>query len=203
MKEAIVPAAGGWADIESFNTIDIDCVPWPEQFPYRPQVKASLAHAEDALLIKFNVKEEGIRAVCTEPNGPVWEDSCVEFFVKDPQSRYYYNFETNCIGVGLAGKRISRQEFSHFTPEQMALVKRRASLPCEPIEAAGETQWSVELEIPFAALDCPAKPAELLANFYKCGDRTATPHFVSWSKVLTPAPDFHRPEYFGKLTLIW
>lgn len=194
---------GGWADIKDFAETAVDCVPWPDQFPYRPDVKVRIAHTADALLVRYDVIEDGTRAVCTEPNGPVWEDSCVEFFVKDPDSRYYYNFETNCIGVGLAGKRVSRQEFTHFAPEEMAQVKRRASMPCEPVEAAGGTQWSVELEIPFAVLDCPAKPAALLANMYKCGDKTATPHFLSWSPVLTPAPDFHRPEYFGKLTLIW
>lgn len=203
MKEANVPMVSGWADIETFNIINIDCVPWPDRFPYGPRVKASLAHTSEALLIRFDVTEEGVRAVCTEPNGKVWEDSCVEFFVKDPQSRYYFNFETNCIGVGLAAKRISRQEFAHFDAEQMAQVKRRASLPCEPVEASGETHWSIELEIPFSVLDCPAKPAELLANFYKCGDKTATPHYVCWAEVLTSSPDFHRPEYFGKLNLIW
>jgi hypothetical protein len=37
------------------------------------------------------------------------------------------------------------------------------------------------------------------ANFYKCGDETETPHFGAWSPVQTPQPDFHRPEFFGRL----
>ena len=41
----------------------------------------------------------------------------------------------------------------------------------------------------------------LRGNFYKCGDLTATPHWGSWNPVGTGAPDFHRPEYFGKMPL--
>lgn len=205
MNKLNIPAVGGFGDIAAFAVAELDCVCWAEQFPYKPRVKARLAHTDEKLLLRFEVSEEGSRAVCTEPNGPVWEDSCVEFFVKAPESNYYYNFETSCIGVGLVGKRISRQEFTHFTKEEMARIQRRAALPLEPFEKkAGETlEWSVELEIPFASLDCGPKPSALLANFYKCGDKTATPHFLSWSPVLTPTPDFHRPEYFGQLDLIW
>lgn len=205
MKTIQIPAAGGFGEISAFAAFDVDCVCWPEQFPYKPRVKVFAAHDDEKLLLRFEVGEEGSRAVCTEPNGPVWEDSCVEFFVKAPESRYYYNFETSCIGVGLVGKRVSRQEFTHFSEDEMACITRRAALPRVPFEKkADETlEWSVELEIPFASLDCGPKPATLLANFYKCGDKTATPHFLSWSPVLTPTPDFHRPEFFGQLDLIW
>ena len=36
-------------------------------------------------------------------------------------------------------------------------------------------------------------------NFYKCGDKQVEPHYLSWNPVLTDNPDFHRPEYFGKV----
>ena len=203
MKSLQIPAVSGFADLASFAETGIDYVCWPDRFPYKPSVKALIAHDDERLLIRFEVSEKGSRAVCTESNGPVWEDSCVEFFVKSPESDYYYNFETSCIGVGLAARRISRSDFAHFTEEEMSRVIRRSSLPCAPFEkGADETlEWSVELEIPFAVLDCGPRPGSLLANIYKCGDRTAVPHYLSWSPVLTPAPDFHRPEFFGRLEL--
>ena len=40
---------------------------------------------------------------------------------------------------------------------------------------------------------------EITANFYKCGDDLTVPHFVSWNPIKTEKPDFHRPEFFGKL----
>ena len=197
-----VPYAKGFGELAGFNRFSLYCVPWPDDFPYKPKVEVAIAHSDNALLVRFDVEEEGCRAVCIQPNGPVWEDSCVEFFVKKPRSRYYYNFETSCIGVGLAGKRRSRSDFRHFTPDEMAQIKRRSSLPCKPFEKKGVTKWSVELEIPFASIGCTGKPAALRANFYKCGDKTLRPHYLSWSPVMTPNPDFHRPEYFGKLELI-
>jgi hypothetical protein len=40
------------------------------------------------------------------------------------------------------------------------------------------------------------------ANFYKCGDKLAVPHYVTWNPVGTVAPDYHRPEYFGLLKFV-
>ena len=42
-------------------------------------------------------------------------------------------------------------------------------------------------------------PSSIRANFYKCADRTAHPHFLAWNRVDAPAPDFHRPDFFGEL----
>ena len=202
-KTVILPLVGGFEDLGKFSTIAVDCVPWPESFPLKPEVSAKLAHTNDSILIRFDVHENGLRAVCTEPNGPVWEDDCVEFFVKDPDSDYYYNFENNCIGAGLAARRLSRNEFRFLDPAQASQIKRHASLPCKPVELEGEQNWCLELEIPFAVLDCPEKPEVLLGNFYKCGDKTATAHFLCWNPISTPNPDFHRPEFFGRLELQW
>jgi hypothetical protein len=37
------------------------------------------------------------------------------------------------------------------------------------------------------------------ANFYKCGDETAVTHYVTWNPVKTNNPDYHQPEFFGKV----
>ena len=127
---------------------------------------------------------------------------CIEFFVKEPDSPYYFNFETNCIGAGLAAKRLSRGEFTHFDEARMAQVIRRSSFPPEPVDIHGKTAWSLELGIPFSLIcEGAGVPSRLLANFYKCGDKTAVMHFLSWNPVRVPNPDFHRPEFFGELIL--
>ena len=36
-------------------------------------------------------------------------------------------------------------------------------------------------------------------NFYKCGDALPEPHFLTWSNIEAPAPNFHLPGLFGKL----
>ena len=50
-------------------------------YPYRPSASFSIACGPDCILLKYFVSEKQIRAVNVEPNTPVWQDSCVEFFV--------------------------------------------------------------------------------------------------------------------------
>ena len=84
----------------------------------------------------------------------------------------------------------------------MARVLRRSSLPHQPVDIRERTDWSLELEVPFDLICEGGKaPERLQANLYKCGDKTAVPHFLSWNPVEVPAPDFHRPEFFGTLIL--
>jgi hypothetical protein len=201
-KSLNVPRVSGFEEFASFAKGAVDTVCWPDAYPYKPEVRFAIAHDGRALLIRFDVEEENPRAVTTRNNGPVWEDSCVEFFVKEPDSPYYFNFETNCIGAGLAAKRLSRGEFTHFDEARMAQVIRRSSFPPEPVDIHGKTAWSLELEIPFSLIcEGAGVPSRLLANFYKCGDKTTVMHFLSWNPVRVPNPDFHRPEFFGELIL--
>ena len=63
--------------------------------------------------------------------------------------------------------------------------------------------WELLAVIPFdlIGVDPIRLPEKIYANFYKCADATALPHYLSWSPIDTPAPDFHRPEFFGELYL--
>jgi hypothetical protein len=69
----------------------IACVNWSD-YPYAPRVSLRIAHSDDALALLFEIEEEHLRAVTLDENGPVWEDSCVEFFVENPAGEGYYNF---------------------------------------------------------------------------------------------------------------
>lgn len=195
-----VPSVHGFEDLDRFAADSISTVNW-DSFPYCPSVTFRIGHSEDRLFIRYDVDEANAKAVSLESNGPVWEDSCVEFFVRIPGDEHYFNFETNCIGTGLAAKRLSRQDFKHFTPEQMSQVIRRPSLPHEACDIK-DCSWSLEFELPFSILGCTSCPDRLLANFYKCGDKTAVKHFVSWNPIINEKPDFHRPEFFGELILL-
>ena len=201
-KSLEIPRVNGFGDIAAFAKAAVDTVCWPAEFPYRPDVRLSVAHDGASILIRFDVTEDNPRAVAMENNGPVWEDSYVEFFVREPGSPYYFNFETNCIGTGLASRRLSRDEFTRFDDARMARIIRRPSLPAHPLDIREKTSWSLELQVPFDLICAEGKaPERLLANFYKCGDKTAVPHFLSWNPIEVPAPDFHRPEFFGELIL--
>ena len=78
------------------------------------------------------------------------------------------------------------------------------SLGNQPFEERmGECSWELALVIPassfFAHQLKDFSHMEATGNFYKCGDKLETPHFLSWAPIDLPAPCFHCPDFFGKL----
>ena len=190
--------------MEKFGAKDaVNEAPW-KGFPYKPDCFFTIARSSAYLAVEFRVRGLDLRSMELEDCGRSWEDSCCEFFIAHPSDGTYYNFELTCAGSLLCAKRVDRNNFTHFGADALKRVKRHCSLSREARDIAGGIHsWSVAMLIPFdlIGLDGKALPASLRGNFYKCGDLTATPHYVSWSPVGTPSPDFHRPEYFGELII--
>ncbi|MBO4665330.1 MAG: hypothetical protein J5612_00480 [Paludibacteraceae bacterium] len=184
----------------------IDKVNWPEEWPEKPEVGVEVKNDHEKLWLTYHVKGEQVRAITTEDQGPVWEDSCVEFFCQVPGDKHYFNFEANCIGAMVASRRLGRNEdVVPFSSEEMQTIKRKCSFPREVIEERdGLWSWEVELEIPLKLIFRDLKPVfpqRLKVNFYKCADKTKKPHFLSWQPIELPKPNFHCPEYFKEITL--
>jgi len=97
------------------------------------------------------------------------------------------------VGFGYPGTRRCRLYRENFTALFQVVPFRKPGL------------WGVELTIPFDFLRIfvpgfeVKKGAQLYGNFYKCGDETVKPHYISWNKVDTPTPNFHQPQYFAPL----
>ena len=179
----------------------IDNVNWAE-YPYKPSVDFHLAHSVKAIAIMFKVTEDHVKAVAMENNGRVWEDSCVEFFVRMADGQRYINIEMNCVGTILVGKRLSKADAEHLSESEIATIRRITSLPHEPVDSHSEglTWWAIEV-IPYEIFGYDQKPGSLRANIYKCGDKCDQPHFLSWSPIPLPEPNFHCPEWFGEIEL--
>lgn len=178
---------------------------WKEQYPYHPLTTFTIAHSANYIYVNFFVRCNYLRAMNFENNSPVYEDSCVMFFVQPEGSKGYWNFEFNCIGTIKASHRESRN--TAITPLSDSEIAAIAVLPScgrRPFrEVEGLFTWDILAAIPLSLLGLKyeGKPLELRGNFYKCASGTSQPHFLSWSPISTPAPDFHRPEYFGKIIL--
>ena len=183
---------------------DVDTVNWPADFPYAPLCAGRIARTEGSLVVDFRVSGLDLRAENKEDNGRQWEDSCVEVFIQDPSSPVYYNFEINALGRILACCGASREGRTHRPEEEMEAIARFASVKKLEEPKEGLQNWRVCIIIPFEliGIDPENVPASIRANFYKCGDKTAHPHFVSWSPIDLPAPDFHRPDFFGELRFV-
>ena len=182
---------------------DVQCANWPETFPYTPFCGGRVARTKDALVVDFRVSGLDLRAQNTEDNSRQWEDSCVEVFIQDPEKADYYNFEINALGKVLACYGPVREGRTRRPEEQMKKILRFGHLEGGPLDKEGVQTWRVGVVIPFEfiGVDPQNLPHSIRANFYKCGDKTAHPHYVSWSPIDTPKPDFHRPDFFGELIL--
>ncbi len=177
---------------------------WPEAAPYSPDCNGSIARSGNHLAVMFHVRGLDLRAVALDDNGNSWEDSCCEFFVSDPCDGTYYNFEMTCIGSLLASKRTSKTDSTMMDPAVLKKVIRHSSLKFETVEEIDRIfSWTIAMLIPFELIgvDSANLPASLRGNFYKCGDLTAHPHFLSWNPIETAEPNFHKPEFFGELIL--
>lgn len=179
----------------------VDQVNWAE-YPYAPEVEISVAHTGSHLWTLFSVTEGHLLANALEPNGDVWLDCCCEIFIGDRDGKHYYNFETNCIGTNLAARRLSAKDFEFIPEADHQKVICLSTLPHEEINLKGsQFNWQLAVGIPFEIMGLDGTPEELRINFYKCGDNTEKPHFLSWSPIDLPSPAFHCPEFFGKVIL--
>jgi len=181
----------------------IDTLNWPDQYPYKPITYFYIGRSADAVFIKYSVKGTMLKAVYSEDNSPVHEDSCVEFFCMPEGAAKYTNFEFNCIGTCSASSRRSRNEdIVLFSPNEMATIQRYPSMGRRAFkEMEGMFEWELTVKIPMKLMNIDPEnlPEKIRVNFYKCADDTDSMHFVSWAPIDTENPDFHRPEYFGEL----
>jgi len=184
----------------------------PESSVHRPETRFRVLHDGSHLYLRFDVKDRYVRSVQTGYQSPVYTDSCVEFFVQPKAGKGYFNFEVNAGGALLLyhveDPTRTAKGLARFTPVDEAWCRRveiRSSLPqvVDP-ELAGPVAWQVCIKVPFALLEHHVGPvggagSVWRANFYKCGDRTSHPHWLSWSPVT--ALNFHLPDCFGELAL--
>ena len=182
--------------------VPIGIVNWQE-FTYKPECVFRIAQLRDGLFLHFKVKELDIRTEVMVDNGPVYTDSCVEFFIDPSGDGTYYNFEWNSNGVLLLGFGNSRINREMAGSEVMSGVFRSPVKNMHADYNNERKEWELLVTIPFTAFfrhtvtSLTSKIAK--GNFYKCGDKTKRPHYLTWNPINTLKPDFHRPEYFGDL----
>jgi hypothetical protein len=184
----------------------IDQVNWKDVFPKTLPVSVQLAHDGEQLYLYYMVTGEELRAVNTKDFGSIWEDSCVEFFMQREGEKTYRNFECNPLGALLAAHREARDTAQDLVHEMPAIVRHTAISHKYNESGQQVSDWALYLEIPKKALGFAENESlsgqKIRANFYKCGDNTPEPHFLSWCPIGLPKPNFHAPQFFGTLELV-
>ena len=179
----------------------MDVINW-EAYPYKPIVAFDIARGEKELYIHYFVRGLSLRATADEDGMYVHPDSCVEFFMRRKEELFYTNFEFNCIGTCFAARGTGRQGRTHFTANEYKKIRRYTTVPRKTFaEKTGIHAWELTVALPFElmGLDASELPDMIRGNFYKCADETAHPHYVTWSPIDLPSPDYHCPEHFGAI----
>lgn len=179
---------------DNIPVLPIDNVLWRAYCGVRAQCQ--LCYDEETLFVHLSAAEKAIRAEYTEPLSPVHEDSCLEFFFRLPGSGNYFNFEINPNGAMCL-------QYGPRRGDRINIVRKDEKEYFNLHTAKTPDGWEVFYQIPlkFIQLFTPDYRfgGELSANFYKCGDKTPNPHFLAWNPIPLEKPDFHCPQYFGKL----
>lgn len=176
---------------------------------FMPTVRAKMMYDDNHVYVIFRVQDRFVRSVATEINGRIWEDSCVEFFfapdVTNPMA--YFNLEINCGAVPLFHFKDPAKPGAPLPSiDDIKKIEIVGSMPktVDP-ELNKPTVWTIEYKIPipmlerYAGVQRPAPGITWNGNFYKCGDKTSNPHWLTWSEVGNPTPNFHLPQFFGRL----
>lgn len=148
------------------------------------------------IFVKMQSAENHLRRTAVKRDDPVYEDSCMEFFICAVEGRQeYINFEMNPDGVYLS-------EFGKSKADRVFLKTLTDKEPVIDTKICDDG-WSLELFVPceliseaygvsFTADECTVK-----GNFYKCGDKTQKIHYLSFNEMSTLPPGFHNPERFA------
>lgn len=194
-----------WADVEALEIKNF-MGDKPEHFPI---AQAKLMYDDENIYVIFKVDDNYIKAVAKEYHDAVWQDSCVEFFFvpSGDLADGYFNLETNCGANFLfCHQHVVGQDTIKVATEDCDKVEIKSTLPRFIEEEITEpTTWTLEYRLPLSILEKyapvgqPAPGVKWRANFFKCGDETSHPHWLTWSFIDYPTPRFHMPEFFGVL----
>ncbi len=203
MKSVTIPVcacAPDWSDMKEYS---LSNHLWPQAYPaYYSSCVRFCAVEGKGLFVRFQSEEPLPRAVCTNRDDPVYNDSCMELFLQPVQGdSRYINVEINPAGVYLSEIGTCRSD--------RIFLKDVTDLYCETTVSETDTGWAVELFLPDALIADVfgtefsfATVRQLKLNVYKCGEKTEYPHYSSLFNIETPKPDYHRPEFFGTANFV-
>ena len=150
--------------------------------------------------------EEDPLAVYRNPNEPVHTDSCMECFLNvfpELTGKGYISVEANANGASHSSFGTDRHNRDYI----LNLGQPHPEVEVTYHVRDGRKRWQTRTIIRRDVLEslygrpCDFGPGhKMRANFYKCAEAVAQPHWGAWSAV--SRLDFHMPEHFGILEIV-
>jgi hypothetical protein len=173
----------------------------------KEQTVSKLLWNDEFLYVAFRCDDAHIWAEQIERDSPVYQDDCVELFTA-PNSVHpfnYFNIEMNVGGAFLDRHHPSGPGKAE-TPNWNARGVRIATTVDGTLNDDTDTDrsWMLEAAIPFANFASVAQhtPPHLEdvwhLNLNRLGGKT-NPQYSQWSPGRTERPQFHAPQYFGRV----
>ena len=146
------------------------------------------------ITVKFESDEKNPVTKYSHANQPAWTDSCVEFFLAPypDEKGNYLNFEQSLGGALLLqkGPNAADRVYIPHSDEYFETEKQ-----------IDENGWKIKFFIPFSFIDkhFVTMNKKFRGNFqFCCEDKDV---YLTWNRIENPFPAFHKPEYFGEMTL--
>jgi hypothetical protein len=192
-----------WKKVKSVDIINyMGAVP-----KFHPRSQAKLMYDDKNIYVIFRTEDQYMRSTVEAVNGGVSRDACVEFFFSpEPENPHrYFHLEANSIGTPFMAYDSVRRRDIKFKADEMKLIEIKSSYPkkidpemTEPLTWTLECRMPIELFKQYAPeMTIPKRGATWRANFYKTANASSNPHYLTWSYVDLPRPDFHQPKFFG------
>lgn len=169
----------------------------------RYQTSVQVAYDDTALYVRFVCEDPDIWGILTARDSRIFEEEVVELFIApgaDTPVRYY-EFEVSPLGTLL--------DLSVYSPD----LDRRTLITNYAWDCPGlrwcaarddaQALWYAYLVVPWASLGAGRELQRTWrANFYRVErPRNDAPEYSCWSPTMSDPPDYHRPAYFGYLSL--
>jgi hypothetical protein len=171
--------------------------------PAQQQTVTRVCYNRQMLFVRFDCADTDIWGTYTQRDDAIYDEEVVEIFIApgDATPVDYYEFEVSPNGVLL-------EVFAHNPTGDRAQMQLDFTWDCAGLQWVAQrddaqNQWRVIYALPWASIGAPADlPTIWRANFYRIDrPRNGEPEFSCWSPTMIDPADFHRPGYFGYLTL--
>lgn len=169
-----------------------------------PKAYAQMVFIENqGFLCLMTAFEKNPKAIWTNDNDPICDDSTLEAYFMFDKERYL-NLETNSKGARKQAIRYNRENKTYIYNNEFKGFRVTPRIY--------EDRWTILIEIPLDNLlklytnlnrEMFKSGFTFTGNFYKVHELRGTPleHYIAWQEIKNPFPECHLKEQFGTLVI--